>query len=181
VSRILRRPREKPPAFPRSTAVVLDPTRGAKPLSQGVAVRGRGWQNLLPLCVSGGCAGESFIDLPRPAIACQHSVRHLLHHHLKANPYGDDRATGCEPRAGGRCLKDKVTAPPEKGTANEAFVELLAGLPTVPLAMSYDPQPASDSTSPRKSEHGLHLGPRPEEIPEVANVVPCCIRWTIRR
>ena len=40
--------------FPKNKAVVSNPTRGAKPSWQRVAVRGRRWQNLLPLGVSGG-------------------------------------------------------------------------------------------------------------------------------
>jgi hypothetical protein len=52
--RILRRLPTPSPISPRENASVRDPTRGAKPLWQGVAVRGRRWQNLLPLDVSGG-------------------------------------------------------------------------------------------------------------------------------
>ena len=124
--------------FPVKTAVWTNPTRGARPLWQRVAVRGRRWQNLLPLGVSRGCGVGSFLDLPRPAISCQHSVRHFLRHRLKANSYGDVRRKGFElptgnchdgsaqreGRAGvssrnqivgwvGDALKIKVTAPPE--------------------------------------------------------------------
>ena len=77
-----------------------DPTRGATPLRQRVAFRGRGWQNLLPLGVFGGCEVGSFPDLPLAATSCQHQVRHLLRHllrhRLKANTYGDDRQKGFE-------------------------------------------------------------------------------------
>ena len=69
--------------FPKNRAVVTNPTRGAKPLRHGVAVRGRRWHNLLPLGVSGGCGVGSFLDLPLPATSCQHSVRHLSRHFLR--------------------------------------------------------------------------------------------------
>ena len=66
--------------FPVKIAVWTNPTRGARPLWQRVAVRGRRWQNLLPLGVFEGCEVGSSLDLPRPAPPCQHSVRHLLRH-----------------------------------------------------------------------------------------------------
>jgi uncharacterized protein len=119
-----------------------------------VAVRGRRWQNLLPLGVSGGCGVGWFLDLPLPATSChdpvRHLSRHLLRHHPKANPNGDDRRKGLElsratwtmarlnvkvvPGSSrdqivgwlGDALKIKVMAAPEKGKANVAVVELLA-------------------------------------------------------
>ena len=59
--------------IPRLSGETTDrhhPTRGATPTWQRVAVRGRGWQNLLPLGVSGGCgAGTSAWchSMPPPA------------------------------------------------------------------------------------------------------------------
>ena len=69
--------------FPVKTAAVTNPTRGARPLWQRVAVRGRRWQNLLLLGVFEGYEVGSSLDLPRPAPPCQHSVRHLLRHQKK--------------------------------------------------------------------------------------------------
>ena len=68
--RILRRLPPRTIVFPQKNQIVRCPTRGATPTWQRVAVRGRGWQNLLPLGVSGGCgAGTSAWchSMPPPA------------------------------------------------------------------------------------------------------------------
>ncbi len=101
VSRFLSRFLADTHFFPTNPAVVTNPTRGAKPSRQRVAVRGRRWQNLLPLGVSGGCGGGAFPDLPLAATPCHESLRRFLRRFLrhppKANSYGDERKKGLEP------------------------------------------------------------------------------------
>jgi hypothetical protein len=67
----------------RKKAVVTNPTRGAKPLWQGVAPRGRRWQNLLTLVVFAGWWSGHFCFVPLPATCCQRSLRRFLRHPQK--------------------------------------------------------------------------------------------------
>ena len=113
----------------------------------------------------------SLLELPRLATSCHESLRRFLRHPPKANSYGDDRTKGFEPPQAnstmgrlnvkvvpgssrdqivgwlGDALKIKVMAPPEKGKANEAVVNLLA----TKLGVSTDDiEVASGDSSPSK-------------------------------
>jgi hypothetical protein len=59
------------------------PTRGATPLRQGVAVRGRKVKNLLPLGVFGGSGNGQGLTLPRSTPSCRLRLRRFLRRNLR--------------------------------------------------------------------------------------------------